>query len=132
MSAGGPRYWSECRRRCRELPGGGRIAGPGPIARGSAGDVEQGARVEFDFEVDGCRAARGAFRAYGCPHVIAAASWVVDRLSGATRSDLDVWDWREVAAALEVPPAKYGRLLVLQDAVRAAARNWPGAAGSTV
>ena len=132
MSPGDPRYSSEVRRRCRELPGGGRIAGPGPIARGSAGDVEQGARVEFDFEVDDCRAARGAFRAYGCPHVIAAASWVVERLSGATRADLEGWDWREAAAALEVPPAKYGRLLVLQDAVRAAARNWPGAAGSTV
>ena len=30
------------------------------------------------------------------------------------------WDWREAAAALEVPPAKFGRLLTLQDAVRAA------------
>ena len=132
MSPGDPRYSSEVRRRCRELPGAGPVAGPGPFARGGAGDVEQGARVEFDFEVDDCRAARGAFRAYGCPHVIAAASWAVERLSGATRADLEAWDWREAAAALEVPPAKYGRLLVLQDAVRAAARNWPGAAGSTV
>ena len=33
---------------------------------------------------------------------------------------------------LEVPPAKFGRLLTLQDAVRALASNWPGALRSTV
>ena len=127
MSADDPRYSAEVRRRCRELPGAGRMTGPGPVASGGAGDVEQGARVEFDFEVDGGRVAGGAFRAHGCPHVIAAASSVVERLVGATRADLERWDWHGVAAALEVPPAKYGRLLVIEDAIRAAARNWPGA-----
>ena len=34
--------------------------------------------------------------------------------------------------ALDVPPAKFGRLLTVQDALRAAVRNWPGAPGSTV
>jgi hypothetical protein len=48
------------------------------------------------------------------------------------RASLAAWDWQEAARALEVPPAKFGRLLMLQDAVRAAARNWPGEAGSTV
>ena len=52
--------------------------------------------------------------------------------AGPTAQDLRAWDWREAAAALEVPPAKFGRLLTLQDAVRAAAGNWPGAAASTV
>ena len=72
------------------------------------------------------------FRAFGCPHLIAAASWVTDRLRGATREELAAWDWREAAEALEVPPAKFGRLLTLQDAVRDAARNWPAAPRSTV
>ena len=132
MTVGDPRYSAEVRRRFRELTGAGRVAGTGPVASGGAGDVEQGARVEFDFEVDGRRVVDGAFRAHGCPHVIAAASWVVERLAGAGRAELEAWDWRGVAEALEVPPAKYGRLLVIQDAVRAAARNWPGAARSTV
>lgn len=132
MSADDPRYSAEVRRRCRELPGGARLQGPGPIARGGAGDVELGARVEFDFEVRGDRVAGGAFRAYGCPHVVATASWVVERLAGSTRDDLEAWDWRAAAAELEVPPAKFGRMLVIQDAVRQAARNWPGTAGSTV
>ena len=72
------------------------------------------------------------FRAFGCPHLLAAASWLTERLRGATREDLASWDWREAAEALEVPPSKFGRLLTLQDAVRDAARNWPGTPGSTV
>lgn len=132
MSADDPRYSAEVRRRSRELPGAGRLAGTGSMASGGAGDVEQGARVEFDFDVDHDRVSGGRFRAYGCPHLVAAASWVVEHLAGATRADLGDWDWRGVAAALDIPPAKYGRLLVIQDAVRAAARNWPGGAGSTV
>ena len=59
-------------------------------------------------------------------------SRLTDRLRGAGPAQLEAWDWREAAAALEVPAAKYGRLLTLQDAVRAAARNWPGATRSTV
>jgi hypothetical protein len=45
---------------------------------------------------------------------------------------LAAWDWQEAARVLEVPPAKFGRLLTLQDAVRDAARNWPGPQQSTV
>ena len=132
MSADDPRYSPEVRRRCRDLPGAARSRGTGPLASGGAGDVEQGARVEFDFDVDHGRVSGGQFRAYGCPHLVAAASWVVEHLVGATQPDLAAWDWRGVATALDVPPAKYGRLLVIQNAVRAAARNWPGGAGSTV
>jgi NifU-like protein involved in Fe-S cluster formation len=132
VSADDPRYSAEVRRRFREAAGTGRAAGPGPVASGGAGDVEQGVRVEFDFAVEGNRVTAGAFRAHGCPHVVAAASWVAERLAGATRPELEGWDWHGVAAALDVPAAKYGRLIVIQDAVRAAARNWPGTAGSTV
>jgi hypothetical protein len=49
-----------------------------------------------------------------------------------SREQLGAWDWQDAAAALEVPPAKFGRLLTLQDAVREAARNWASEAGSTV
>jgi nitrogen fixation protein NifU and related proteins len=102
------------------------------VVNGGAGDVEQGARVEFEFQVDSTRIVRGRFRAFGCPHLIAAASWVTDRLRGATREEIAAWDWREVADALAVPPAKFGRLLTVQDALRDAARNWPASPVSTV
>ncbi len=127
-----PRYGSEVRRRMRSLAGAGDLpAGPGVVGA-VAGDAEQGAQVRFEFRVEGGRVREARFRAFGCPHFVAGASWLTDRLRGAARADLQAWDWREAAEALEVPPAKFGRLLTLQDAVREAARNWPGAAQSTV
>jgi nitrogen fixation protein NifU and related proteins len=127
-----PRYGVEVRRRMRELPGGQPLPAAARIAAGAAGDADQGARVEFEFMVEQGRVAQARFRAFGCPHLMAAASWVTDRLRGATRGELAAWDWREAAEALEVPAAKFGRLLTVQDAVRDAARNWPLAPGPTV
>ena len=127
-----PRYGSEVRRRMRSLAGAGDLsAGPGVVGA-VAGDAEQGALVRFEFRVEDGRVQEARFRAFGCPHFVACASWLTDRLRGAARADLEAWDWREAAEALEVPPAKFGRLLTLQDAVREVARNWPGAAQSTV
>jgi len=106
---------------------------PGPdVATGRAGDREQGAEVVLQCRVTAGRVAEARFRAFGCPHFIAAASWLTERLTGGSRDDLERWDWREVAEALEVPAAKFGRLLTLQDAVRAVAGNWPGGAASPV
>ena len=127
-----PRYGPEVQARVRSLAGAGRLPDGVGIVRAAAGDEEQGGRVEFDFDVAAGRIREARYRAFGCPHFVAAASWLTDRLRGAGREDLEAWDWREAADALAVPPAKFGRLLTLQDAVREAARNWPGAAGSTV
>jgi NifU-like protein involved in Fe-S cluster formation len=127
-----PRYGPEVQARVRSLAGAGRLPDGAGIVRAAAGDEEQGARVELDFDVAAGRIREVRYRAFGCPHFVAAASWLTDRLRGAGREDLEAWDWREAADALAVPPAKFGRLLTLQDAVREAARNWPGAAGSTV
>jgi NifU-like protein involved in Fe-S cluster formation len=127
-----PRYGAEVRRRMRDLPGAGDFGRDASVARGAAGDAEQGAQVALEFLVERGRVRSARFRAFGCPHFVAAASWLTDRLRGAERPELEGWDWCEAAEALEVPPAKFGRLLTLQDAVRSAARNWPGAPGSTV
>ncbi len=116
----------------RELPGADPLPAGVPTAVGAAGDADHGARVELAFMVEQGRVARGRFRAFGCPHLVAAASWLTDRLRGATREELAAWDWREAAEALGVPAAKFGRLLTLQDAVRDAAGNWPSGPGSTV
>lgn len=128
-----PRYSAEVLRRFRDLPGLGEAAVDGAVrVRGRAGDREQGTEVELTLAIHAGRVAEARFRAFGCPHLLAAASWLVEQLDGSDRAALEAWDWRAVAAALEVPPAKFGRLLTLQDAVRDAARNWPGAGGSTV
>lgn len=127
-----PRYSAEVCRRVLELPGSAPLPADADLVIGTAGHIEHGARVELRFQVAEGRILHGQFRAFGCPHVIAAASWVTERLGGKGRDVLAAWDWREVADALEVPPEKFGRLLTVQDAVRDAARNWPVPSGSTV
>jgi NifU-like protein involved in Fe-S cluster formation len=132
VTADDPRYGDEVRRRMATLPGaGGFGAGPGVVV-GVAGNREQGAEVVLSCRIAADRVAEVRFRAFGCPHFLAAASWLTDRLVGAGRGGLEGWDWREVATALEVPAAKFGRLLTLQDAVRDMARNWSGSPASTV
>jgi NifU-like protein involved in Fe-S cluster formation len=127
-----PRYGEEVRRRMASLVGAGEWPAGHDVASARAGDREQGAEVLLSMRVVAGRVVELRFRAFGCPHFVGAASWLTDRLRGAARSDLAAWDWREVVDALEVPPAKFGRLLVLQDAVHGLARNWPGETGSTV
>ncbi len=132
MTGDDPRYGAEVRRRMATLAGAGDLP-PGPgVVTARAGSREQGAEILLAARVERERLAELRFRAYGCPHVVAAASWLTGRLQGADRAALEGWDWREAADALEVPPAKFGRLLTLQDAVRGLARNWPGTGGSTV
>jgi NifU-like protein involved in Fe-S cluster formation len=82
--------------------------------------------VILSLRTDADRIADARFRAYGCPHFIAAASWLTERICGMSREQLAGWDWHEAADALAVPPAKFGRLLTLQDAARAAASRWRG------
>ena len=132
MTDDDPRYGAEVRHRMAMLSGAGSLPAGGDVVTVCAGDREQGAEVRLQFRVADGRVEDARFQAFGCPHFLAAASWLTDRLRGAGPAQLEAWDWREAAAALEVPAAKYGRLLTLQDAVRAAARNWPGAIRSTV
>jgi NifU-like protein involved in Fe-S cluster formation len=132
VSDADPRYGAEVRARMASLAGAGGFAPSPQVARGRAGDREQGAEVVLAGRVVAGRVEELRFQAFGCPHLVAAASWLTDRLRGAGREDLLRWDWREAADALAVPPAKYGLLLTLQDAVRAVAGNWPGATASTV
>lgn len=132
MTGDDPRYGTEVRRRMASLAGVGSFTPAPDIATGFAGNREQGAEIALFCRIGGDQVTEARFQAFGCPHVLAAASWLTDRLRGARREEIEDWDWREAAEALEVPAAKFGRLLTLQDAVRAVARNWPGMPGSTV
>jgi NifU-like protein involved in Fe-S cluster formation len=126
MNPEDPRYGVEVRRRMTSLVGSGEWLPAKDVVTARTGDREQGAEVQLSMRIAAGRAAEVRFRAFGCPHFLAAASWLTDRLRGAGREDFAAWDWREAADVLEVPPAKFGRLLVLQDAVHDLGRNWPG------
>lgn len=92
---------------------------PGPgVIEASAGRAEQGVAFHLSARAIGGTLEAVRFEAYGCPHCIAAASWLSDQLSGRTVEDLERWHWQQAAQTLEVPAEKHGRLLVLEDAVR--------------
>jgi nitrogen fixation NifU-like protein len=102
----------------------GRFAAGADIIAASAGDPDQGVRFDLSARVKDDRIVTLRFEVYGCPHCIAAGSLLSERLQGATQDELRRWSWREAAAELEFPPEKRGRLLVLEDAVRALAAEW--------
>jgi cysteine desulfurase len=127
-----PRYNAEVRRRLHALPAWGDIPDAPSVAKGRAGDRKQGTEVAFALRIERGRVTEARFQAFGCPHVLAAASWAAEAALGQDRGQLAAWDWQEAARVLDVPPAKFGRLLTLQDAIRAVVRNWPGMTRSTV
>jgi NifU-like protein involved in Fe-S cluster formation len=89
-----------------------------------AGRRSDGVEFSFTARIAAERLVALRFQAFGCPHSIAAASWLTERLVGVTQQELAQWQWREAAQALEVPTEKRGRLLILEDAVHALAENW--------
>ena len=95
----------------------------GQVVTGTAGDESRGTRVELDFRLRDGVVERGRFRAFGCPHAIAAASWVAEAAEGRSLSDTEWLDPLKLAEVLDVPQHKLGVLLVVEDALRDAVRN---------
>ncbi|HMN43203.1 MAG TPA: iron-sulfur cluster assembly scaffold protein [Povalibacter sp.] len=102
----------------------GRLATAPDVVEAEAGSRSQGTQFHFSARIAGNALAAVHFEAYGCPHCIAAASWLTQRLRGASVDALERWSWREVAEALAVPAEKRGHLLTLEDAVRRLAAAW--------
>ena len=92
-----------------------------------AGDLEgartvavagQDVRLELSGAAQGERLEALRFRAWACPHVIAAAEAVCAGLEGATIAELLEFSAVDLMENLAVPVEKTGRILVLEDAVR--------------
>ena len=95
---------------------------PGDRSRwvsGEAGHERHGTRVRFMLRLQGRRLLEVRYQAYGCPHTLAACEWLALRLEGGRLGEPAGTppDW---AQQLQVPPAKLGRLLVVEDALQAA------------
>lgn len=118
------------------LPGPGPGMGPGgyeELRQGEAGEAAQGTWIRLQLGLRGGRVAAARFLAYGCPWTVAACDWLAERLEGSTPpapggpSPLGgPLDW---ARELGVPEARLTRLLVLEDALRAAWQSPEPAAG---
>lgn len=103
---------------------GGHFAAGEGVIKGAAGSVEQGTMFVLSARVAEDRIEAVRFEAYGCPHCIAAGSWLSEQLVGLSRPELQAWHWRAADQALQFPMQKRGRLLILEDAVRALSEAW--------
>jgi len=83
-----------------------------------AGIDDQGVRVQLFAEVEGDAIRTLRFRAWGCPHVIAAAEAFCATYEGRLAADLEGFAAEELMQSLPVPVEKTGRILVLEDVVR--------------
>ena len=97
-----------------------RVPGSHEIRRGQAGREADGAAVSFELSIAGGIVKSARFTAYGCPHTVAVAAWLCETLEahpvgGALPGS--PMDWAE---KFSVPAEKLGRLLIVEDALRAA------------
>src|SRR5262245_7821012 len=119
-------YSSEVVRRCDAPRRAGELphATPGLVS-GEAYDRTLQVWVRFDLQVLDGVIQTVRFEAFGCPHTVAAADLVAERLEGRRFDAVRGVDAAELGAALGVPAEKLGKLLRIEDA---AAACWTGAA----
>jgi NifU-like protein involved in Fe-S cluster formation len=115
-----PQYSDRVRRLFEQTPRSGAPPDPGGWVQGEASDPLTGTRVRWHLRGSAGRVEDCRYEVRGCPHTIAAAALVADRLIGQVYDEAKP-DVPAVAEELRVPPEKLGRLLVIEDAVRRAA-----------
>ena len=93
--------------------------GPGgDWAIGNAGSTEAGTWVRFALRSRAGRVTEARFKAYGCPHTLAAVAWLAEHARDKTLAQLAAEGLEEVVRSLDIPTEKLGRLLIVQDALR--------------
>jgi NifU-like protein involved in Fe-S cluster formation len=92
------------------------------VVSGQAGSLSQGTHVRFWLKSDQGRVRQARFEAYACPHIVAGASYLASWAEGKTLDELLAWRWRPLADSLQAPVEKWGKFLILEDALKAAAR----------
>jgi cysteine desulfurase len=113
--------------RLRALsPAAGAPAGEGWLS-GEAGGLGQETWVRFHLLVSGDIVKDARVQAFGCPHTLDVAGWVCRELPGRHRAALPPGKPTEWAATRSVPVERLGRLLVIEDALKACLLQWPQA-----
>ena len=112
--------------RLRELSPAAGAGGtlPGGVVTGEAGGPGEETWVRFRLRIDGDTVKEARFQAFGCPHTLDVAGWLCRELRGRTRAALLPGTPAEWAQQRSVPVEKLGRLLVIEDALRACLLHW--------
>ena len=104
-----------------------RPAHAGCIADGCSVRLDdQGVRLCLCAQADGNTIEALRFKAWGCPHLIAAAEAFCADFEGQPTPDLLEFAAAGLMESLSVPVEKTGRILVLEDAVRALGKSLCG------
>lgn len=111
------------RQLFENLPGAGVLAAATGVVRGEAGGPNTDAWVRFHLHVSDGIVRDARFQAFGCPHTLAVTAWLTLQLIGRKLTELAVGEPAEWARALCVPAEKLGRLLVVEDALRACVKH---------
>jgi NifU-like protein involved in Fe-S cluster formation len=99
------------------------------VVSGEAGGRGQETWVRFHLLIAGDTVKEARFQAFACPHTTEVAAWLCGELRGRTREQLIPGTPSGWAEAHGVPAEKLGRLLVVEDALRACLAHWGKAAG---
>jgi cysteine desulfurase len=86
---------------------------------GEAGGAGQDTWVRFHLTMEAGTVKAARFKAYGCPHTLAVMGWLTGQLPGRARRDGIPGNPSDWAEAQSVPIEKLGRLLIIEDALRA-------------
>ncbi len=84
---------------------------------------EQGVRIRLVATHAGGRLEALRFRAWGCPHVLAACEAVCRGYEGRPVAELEQFRASEIIGILSIPVEKTGRILVIEDTVRSLGRS---------
>jgi hypothetical protein len=114
------RYSAAVRRLFEALPCAGSLPdGAGLPVVGEAIALDRGAWVQFEARILRGRYVACRFRAWGCPHILAAAAKTAESLCGSSVGTESVCNARELIETLGAPVEKLGRFLIIEDAHRA-------------
>ena len=92
---------------------------PAGVRQGWAGKQADGTAVCFELQIADGIVKSARFSAYGCPHTVAVVAWLCDELMGF-EIDGSLGTPADWARQFDVPAEKLGRLLIVEDALRAA------------
>ena len=111
-------YSETVRELFATTPHAGDVAGAESVS-----NSDQDVRIRLSASVQDGIIETMRFRAWGCPHLVAAAEAACAALEGRAAAGLVDWASNDLMENLPVPVEKTGRILVLEDAVRSLGRR---------
>jgi len=118
-------YIEEVRARFEQpVHAGDPDAGYAVVIVGEATEAEAGPMVRISAGIEDGTVRASRFRAWGCPHLLAAADLACSLGEGRKVSELAEITATQLMERLGVPRTKAGRIFLIEDALRSIARQY--------